>query len=1057
MKKKKKKKLGLRIVSWILIVFFSLIILVTVFLRWFFPNEQVRQLLESQLASSLNQPVSIESVRLNPFGSIDFQRIKIGEPVNIKQGDMYVHISQISVWYHILPLLKKHVAISGIKIDQPTVILAPPFQFKAAASIQENTHEFADSVEAASPFPISLNLHAIHINQIDFTFYMPDSAISDYLHAKGISLKVDRLEIPQNFLTHPQDIRGSVEIKTRLGHFQMRSSNQEWLLKPDIYIKLNRPNQNSWELESQIKIFSALKNYFYLSSDISVQGKGFTESLHIQDLNIGLNGAHFIQLNGDVHDFIDNPRFHVQIESDAVQLQSIYDAVQTFMPDAFVSLIPDVHLNGAIQCATGFIQGDANQATFDYQLTLENGDFLLMDPIMKTEDLNFNLRSRGQIQSLKKITGSLSSESRAASLQMDFNDSLRFKLDGLFWILESQIDTVMWPKKILLHGGIQQILNGSLSWHFDFNRMDNKPEMEFPYQIKGQLLSDSLALNQIPFLDNGFDGTLSTVMNLDSKSLQQTQLYLSAASNGLIYPFGASQDTTPPLTLSSVFHVQGDEDFQKWTLDSCQLQLNDLLKMNMTGSFTPQIFKGKIPNLMINNDMIIDFLPHDIKVQLKDLKLSGIELINAEGIGQLIDDSLHLNFNANLMLNQAGIAWPSMGLYIKESNGQIGIKGSPFSMKGESRLMLNEIYFAPWRQNPLSQFTVNLNYLIESPSRIFVYDGALSCEELGLNGLFDFGINDLDASPDMQGNVSLKIENYDSVEVMEALYTTGKFESSFQLSTLNAEKQHLRLSGNVGFENLYLNQSMVQVKGINGFFPMQIDYDLTAQRFITPKNRMVYSWLDYELNRNFYKNRFPNLKTLRINSIETQGLQFEQLVLDIDMSHGLVQIPFFNVLLFDGNLGGSFKLDYGSSHLDSMNYSMKAQAAQINSAVFGQTNAKVEETSELNATMSFEGQGLNFASEFDVNGYFYITKIGPRFASTLLTQMNPDGKDRSMTMTRRLLDTGWKPKRFSFDVRHSFVYPSLSLSQPWFSPVKIPGELQYGRLPIQLFLQIQTN
>jgi len=108
-------------------------------------------------------------------------------------------------------------------------------------------------------------------------------------------------------------------------------------------------------------------------------------------------------------------------------------------------------------------------------------------------------------------------------------------------------------------------------------------------------------------------------------------------------------------------------------------------------------------------------------------------------------------------------------------------------------------------------------------------------------------------------------------------------------------------------------------------------------------------------------------------------------------------------------------------------------------------------------TMAFQGKGIDLERGIDLEGYFYITKMGPKFASTLLESMDPGGSDRSIRMTRRLLNMGWKPKLFSFDLRHGYVYPSLMLTQPWFSPVRIPGKLEYGRLPLAFFLQnLQT-
>ena len=86
-----------------------------------------------------------------------------------------------------------------------------------------------------------------------------------------------------------------------------------------------------------------------------------------------------------------------------------------------------------------------------------------------------------------------------------------------------------------------------------------------------------------------------------------------------------------------------------------------------------------------------------------------------------------------------------------------------------------------------------------------------------------------------------------------------------------------------------------------------------------------------------------------------------------------------------------------------------------------------------------------------MSGVFDITKIGPEFADLLLKGMDPKGEDASIRQTRLLLKIGAKPELFSFELRHGLVYPSLSLTKPWFSP--IPKKWEYGRLPLGFLMK----
>ena len=156
-------------------------------------------------------------------------------------------------------------------------------------------------------------------------------------------------------------------------------------------------------------------------------------------------------------------------------------------------------------------------------------------------------------------------------------------------------------------------------------------------------------------------------------------------------------------------------------------------------------------------------------------------------------------------------------------------------------------------------------------------------------------------------------------------------------------------------------------------------------------------------------------------------------------------------------MGGGLLVELGTGKPDQITYEIKAQLSRINAASLLEGQADDKGQTELNATLAFTGRGIDITQRIDLDGAFHITKIGPEFASTLLNVMDPSGSDRSIRLTRKLLNTGWKPKLFSFELRHGYVYPSIALSQPWFSPIRIPGQLEYGRLPLAFFLKPQTQ
>ncbi len=276
--------------------------------------------------------------------------------------------------------------------------------------------------------------------------------------------------------------------------------------------------------------------------------------------------------------------------------------------------------------------------------------------------------------------------------------------------------------------------------------------------------------------------------------------------------------------------------------------------------------------------------------------------------------------------------------------------------------------------------------------------------------------------------------------------------------TLDPEKQWVRVKGEVQIDSLALSkEGQFGLTGVRGWVPFQFDADPLQRKLLPDLAFRSLNWIVYENQRAVHRHLSPVVGNLRIREMEMVGYRMHDFVMDLDVRRGVVHIPWFRVDVLDGNFGGSLLLNPGSGARSDISYEIRAQASRINSAALVDVRIGDEEETELNTTLAFRGRGIDIAQGIDLEGVFHITKIGPKFASTLLQGMDPQGSDRSIRLTRRLLNTGWKPKLFSFELRHGYVYPSLALSQPWFSPIRIPEELEYGRLPLEFFLKTQSQ
>lgn len=1053
MKKNRRKHRWIRIVFIYIPVGLILLFLGFLFvLRWFFPNEQARQFLIAQLQTATQKHVSIDEVKLNPFGSLDFEGIVIGEKdIDIKTGDFYIQSEAIRVYYHLAYLLKRQFRIAGVQIESPQIIFSAMPSASDSTLLEEKAMTFADSTAAVMPLPLSFNMRKFSLKNLSFTFIQPDSLSNIRASISGLNVELSDLNVPRNILASPEKVEGHLILSVDDGDIQFSQNEMVYSLIPDVNLDILNHIQSGWSVQGQLQFASASQDHVKLGARMAITGTGLGDTIDIKNLDVFLNENRFLQCLGKIRNVTTSPEFNVVFQSDGIDIESVVASARQILPEALLSNFTQFYAGGNLKPAHGQFKGNLSQASLDYQLSLENGRFILLNPPVEVQNINLNLSAKGSGAIDKLVNGDLNTEVKIDKFMMHMPDSTSLSVQDVEFSAKAMMDSLIWPKQITLSGSILNVLDGSLNLRFHLDRLHSANNL-FPYKTEGYILVDSLAVQSIPAMVEGLSGKVNLITHFKSRSTDPVTLHLSAVSPQIIYPMGETQDTTGQIMLSSSFYLGGNLKSMSWQADSVDIKLNDVIQMKCSGQVDTVGYQGHVDELIIYNEPLMRMLPKSIQKNIEGLSVHGKERLKAFFRGYLKDD-IPPWFKAVLMMDQVQTRWASMGFSLENLTGSVEVSGTPYQLENHGSLSLQGVCFKDWRQACIETLNVELSGLAMIPDYTITDEISFSSNDLGLNAFCRFEASHLNDHPDMRFNSKLSFYTSDTIEVAEQLYATGDLICFLHGLASNPQKQHYEIYGNINSDGLDLNHPIFKLSGLYGSFPFQVDADLEHFRLIQPKILHIYKTLDYARWRSFYKNKFPTLKTIYIDAIDARGFRAEDIEMDIDISQGLVQVPYFNINLFEGNLGGAFHINLGTGNPDSIAYTFNAQAAKLNSAAIGKSPAQVQGTSELNATLSLNGFGLNIKKGIDVDGYFHITKIGPQFASTLLRQMNPDGKDRGMTMTRRLLDTGWKPNGFVFDIRHGYVYPSLSLSQPWFSPVRIPGELEYGRIPIEFFFQ----
>ena len=568
------------------------------------------------------------------------------------------------------------------------------------------------------------------------------------------------------------------------------------------------------------------------------------------------------------------------------------------------------------------------------------------------------------------------------------------------------------------------------------------------------LRADSLELASAPGTTEGVGGTVSMSADITVRGLDEIHALLNFESPGMTYPLGEETEATPALRLTSETFLRTEETLRTWSLDSARLRLDDFVTASVSGSFDAgtSSFDVTLEEGRVRNPRMLRYLPVSLQSQMAGMSLFGEEVLAGRMNGRSESDSVMISLAGVLRIEDAAATVLDPPMDMRRVKGSATFEGNASALKGRVDVTVGILLLKEIRESPVEDGRIAFEWAMDADGGMRIEKGVLDAAGLGIHGMYGFSVMPEESLSTVSGDAVLGFQSEEPVEIAGGMLAAGGVECRVHAKSLRGGTQALRIEGDLRLDSLTIDRpGLFRVSDVRGCVPFSVDGDLASARLMPRAGEFPLDLDAYARRRAAFLSMYPRIGIIQTGALEFAGYRADGLRMDVYVGSGFFQIPAFNIDVFGGNLGGAVDFDVGAG-FEQVRYDFRAQASRINSAALLPGGSGLDEQNELNATLAFRGRGLDVTQGLDLQGGFYITKIGPRFAATLLESLDPTGSDRSIRMTRRLLNTGWKPKLFSFELRHGYVYPSISLAQPWFSPIRIPGNLEYARLPLDFFL-----
>ena len=1030
-------------------------VLLLILAAWlFFPEKQVLDLVARQSAAS-GWPVKIQTMAWRPPGKIELQGVEASfRPDSSSESIPFFELKRAAVRCRIFPLLRRELSIAEVVLDQPRLHLSADFIEKVQAWAAGQPAQKAE----AKPLPVKLGIESLKLRHFQLKTMLAGPSPIREIGMEGLNLDVSKLQIPSRLMKSPEDFQGVIRLYSDKGSLSLFLPQGGIAFDPNLDVRLECGRKGRWTVRANTDFRRKENPVFSVASlRLEAEGQDFTGNIRLKESEVRIGGETAALMEGESSPSDSLPQFQLRIREHALRLETLKAALMHVLPDTFRQILGPVRIQGNLSLVSGWISGNPKQYRFQLSSGLQDGTMEVPFPRILLEHGEAGLTAEGTgstagIQKMR-VTGNLT----IPLVRSHVKDTVFIDVNrtSLSWIVD--LNKALMPVTGIITGSIQDLFGGQCSMNANWQMQAQHPSKIDTIALASEVRVTSVDISALPDAPPGVKGRGSLIADLKVRGENDIVLTIKAEAPSVKYPYMGKMETLSSLSAGASMAWRSENSFRRWILDRTDLRVMDVFSADLRGVAIPEKleFAFNLKDGEIRNASLMQYLPQKLKNEIEGVELSGREMLDltvrsSAGGGK----AGALQISGKLRFEEGGISLPLQAVKVEGILGEVNLQGTEKELSGNGRIRVGKVFLQRMRPEPVTGSEAGFAWHFIQPDRLEILDGRLEIFDLASECRFSAGVGKLSSPrPTLNGRADFSFESPDSLRLTPLLVLLGKAGGWATLESSEASPPILRLQGEISADSVnVIGKPMIEVSRLQGRIPFTLDIDPVRQGFAVPAKKTVFPDITYERDRSVFKGLFPNLSDVHIRSVSVAGYSMEDIQMDVEVQNGMVQVPRFQAKLLGGNLGGSLRLELNDGKPASMVYSVRADAARINSAVLQKSQVPDEET-ELDATMSFRGRGLDPKSGFDVEGALYITKIGPKFASTMLKGIDPQGTDRSILLTRRLFDLGYKPKLFSFEIQHGYVYPNLTITKPWFMPIKMVDRIGYGRLSIDFFMK----
>ncbi len=1051
-----------------------LLLALYIFLQYFFPNEKVKQIAIKTVESSLDRHLTIEKLELAPFGGFDISGIQLRTVSDSAMHDEFpvknARISRAILKYKLLDLFKKRITINKIHVDSLYLDLKVVPGTQPPTRNAQKIDTVRTDMLAELFLPVTVDLKSLRLENIDVNFQMQDSTSYTAVTLGGVNFLIDDLKVSKgNLLDSTAVIQTDLELFTHPTDFQLV---QKDTTGHNIKITGNLLFRLDFEIDGldriKTKVRTHVKNLSlvdtqqklqipaHLFVNIDMAADYLAKSIHLEPISVKVDENEWISAGATVNQFDTRPIFDFEIKKGVVPLQQLFELAMAVLPDSPDIPVSHLNPNAAINFTSSKVSGatsaEQQDGRLDYNILLDikNVDLQALDEQLFLDNLNISMQASGS-----------SHQSFNTFINLTY-DSVYFALDSIdlyTGFCELDINSIFSPEFVPLDNklvlSIQNILGAHLDGHVHFTGIKSVQSLTGIAEFNLREINTE-SFPQIPVKTQG-----DLSLGIQLATLDSIVFTTNFTTTPLLYVVQDEIEMLPPVDLDVNVFCQTDSALDHFKVKSFDLWLNDIVEMKAHAHLRQfKKVSAELEHLVVHHESVLPFIPGEIKKDFQNLKVSGSTILTANMQAD-VSENLYYDLSAQLKTENTNIDYPDQLLFLSGVNLDIQAD-SHFdeSTRVDFDLVIDttEAGFTSSGLFLNNRFGFEIELI--GRERLLLKKGQLSVPAFNGRGSFHGKATGFEDKLNGQFVLNFVQNVVDTMRLSPGVFVRGRSEINLNCFT---DSRFFDVYANIATKNLDIFAGDdIQISQMNSNIYFKQQYDMENEKFLglssSPLPTPSEGVIDYMVYRPYFVNTLQDMSVLEIKQIDAAGYRAENIAIEMYLGEGRIELPKLYTDVYGGNINGRVSVDLAGGDLSKAGFQISSHFSGINSALLTPEDERKHTKGVLNGSMHLNGTGLDPEQNVNVEGFINFTEIEPRVADNILRSMDPEEIDASIKSTRRLIKLGAKPKLLTFRLQHGFFYPSITLAQPFWFPVKISGKsISLARLSVEFLLQMSRQ